>query len=100
MGARWFVRGDLDGFFGLALDNLVQLLLIDALCRFVLGFDAALLYGKVLPAAPSAIADRVAERLPAGRVERFDDLDHMGPFAAPRRIAARLQEFCDELSTS
>ena len=27
---RWFVRGDLDGFFGLALDNLVQLLLIDA----------------------------------------------------------------------
>ena len=33
---RWFVRSDLDGFFGLALDNLVQLLLIDALCRFVL----------------------------------------------------------------
>ena len=30
---RWFVRGDVDGFFGLALDNLVQLLLIDALCR-------------------------------------------------------------------
>ena len=24
----WFVRGDIDGFFGLALDNLVQLLLI------------------------------------------------------------------------
>lgn len=46
---RWFVRGDVDGFFGLALDNLVQLLLIDALCRFVLGFDDALLYGRVLP---------------------------------------------------
>ena len=30
---KWFVRGDVDGFFGLALDNLVQLLLIDALCR-------------------------------------------------------------------
>ena len=28
---RWIVRGDIDGFFGLALDNLVQLLLIDAL---------------------------------------------------------------------
>ena len=28
---RHFVRGDIDGFFGLALDNLVQLLLIDAL---------------------------------------------------------------------
>ncbi len=46
---RWFVRGDIDGFFGLALDNLVQLLLIDALCRTVLGFDDALLYGRVLP---------------------------------------------------
>ena len=46
---KWFVRGDIDGFFGLALDNLVQLLLIDALCRFVLGFDAELVYGKVLP---------------------------------------------------
>ncbi len=46
---RWFVRGDIDGFFGLALDNLVQLLLVDALCRHVLGFDSALLYGHVMP---------------------------------------------------
>ncbi|HEY8505488.1 MAG TPA: hypothetical protein VIL46_12970, partial [Gemmataceae bacterium] len=46
---RWFVRGDVDGFFGLALDNLVQLLLIDALCRLVLGFPEELLYGRVLP---------------------------------------------------
>lgn len=48
-GMRWFVRGDVDGFFGLAVDNLVQLLLIDSLCRHVLGFDAELLYGHVLP---------------------------------------------------
>jgi AGZA family xanthine/uracil permease-like MFS transporter len=48
---RWITRGDVDGFFGLALDNLVQLLLIAALCRGVLGFDDALLYGRVLPAA-------------------------------------------------
>jgi AGZA family xanthine/uracil permease-like MFS transporter len=40
-----------DGFFGLALDNLVQLLLIDGLCRFVLGFPPALLYGRILPGA-------------------------------------------------
>jgi AGZA family xanthine/uracil permease-like MFS transporter len=46
---RLFVRGDLDGFFGLALDNLVQLLLIDALCRDVLKFPPELLYGRVLP---------------------------------------------------
>jgi adenine/guanine/hypoxanthine permease len=46
---RWLVRGDIDGFFGLALDNLVQLILIDTLCRSVLGFPDALLYGRVLP---------------------------------------------------
>jgi AGZA family xanthine/uracil permease-like MFS transporter len=48
---RWLVRGDVDGFFGLALDNLVQLLLIDALCRGVIGMPDALLYGRVLPGA-------------------------------------------------
>ncbi|MGQ0554069.1 MAG: NCS2 family permease [Planctomycetota bacterium] len=46
---RWLVRGDIDGFFGLALDNLVQLILIDTLCRTVLGFSPELLYGRVLP---------------------------------------------------
>jgi AGZA family xanthine/uracil permease-like MFS transporter len=48
---RWFVRGDVDGFFGLAIDNLVQLLLIDALCRGILGFPADLVYGRILPGA-------------------------------------------------
>src|SRR3954470_17068636 len=52
---NWFVRGDIDGFFGLALDNLVQLLLIDTLCRFVLGFPAELVYGRVLPGAAVSI---------------------------------------------
>src|SRR5690349_11084801 len=48
---RLFVRGDIDGFFGLALDNLVQLLLINSLCKFVLGFPDELLYGRILPGA-------------------------------------------------
>ena len=52
---RWFARGDIDGFFGLALDNLVQLLLIDSLCRFVLGFPPELVYGRVLPGAAVSI---------------------------------------------
>ena len=52
---RWIVRGDIDGFFGLALDNLVQLLLIDTLCRFVLGFPPDLVYGRVLPGAAISI---------------------------------------------
>ncbi|HTN50929.1 MAG TPA: hypothetical protein VML50_00895 [Anaeromyxobacter sp.] len=53
--APWLVRGDLDGFFGLALDNLVQLLLVDALCQLVLGFPAALVHGRILPGAAVSI---------------------------------------------
>lgn len=45
----WLVRGDIDGFFGLALDNLVQLLVIVGLCGGALGFPDALLYGHILP---------------------------------------------------
>ena len=48
-GPRWFVRQDLDGFFGLAIDNLVQILLIVGLCQGILGFPPALVYGRVLP---------------------------------------------------
>jgi len=69
---RWFVRGDVDGFFGLALDNLVQLLVIDALCRHVLGFPAELVRGVILPGTAVSVlfgnlfyawqAKRLAER--------------------------------------
>src|SRR3954471_23486568 len=66
---RWIVRGDVDGFFGLALDNLVQLLLIDSLCRGVLGFPADLVYGRVLPgAAMSILVGNVAYALQARRL--------------------------------
>jgi AGZA family xanthine/uracil permease-like MFS transporter len=50
-----FVAGDLDGFFGLAIDNLVQFLLILGLCSGVLGFPMPLLLGSVLPAAALSI---------------------------------------------
>ena len=66
---RWIVRGDVDGFFGLALDNLVQLLLIDTLCRGVLGFPAELVYGRVLPAAAiSILVGNIAYSLQARRL--------------------------------
>lgn len=48
---KWFVRADLDGFFGLALDNLVQLLVIVTLCQQVLGFSDTLIYRHILPGA-------------------------------------------------
>lgn len=52
---RWFVRGDLDGFFGLALDNLVQLLLIESLCVGVLGLPPDLIDSRILPGAAVSI---------------------------------------------
>ena len=48
---RIFVRGDIDGLFGLALDNLILLLVLSGLCRYVLGFPEELLLGHVLPGA-------------------------------------------------
>jgi AGZA family xanthine/uracil permease-like MFS transporter len=47
----WLVRGDIDGFFGLGLDNLVQLLVLTGLCRFVLDFPDALILGRIVPGA-------------------------------------------------
>lgn len=44
-----FVRGDIDGFIGLGLDNVVQILIVIGLCNGVLGFDHALTYGTILP---------------------------------------------------
>lgn len=45
----WFVRGDVDGFFGLAIDNLIQVLLLTSLTTGVLGFSEELVYRRILP---------------------------------------------------
>jgi adenine/guanine/hypoxanthine permease len=50
-GGPWFVRGDLDGFFGLAVDNLIQFLLILDLCVTLCGIPAAFVVGRILPGA-------------------------------------------------
>jgi len=53
-----FVKRDLDGFFGLFIDNLVQLLLIVALCGALCGMtgDAAyLVFSRILPGAAVSI---------------------------------------------
>jgi AGZA family xanthine/uracil permease-like MFS transporter len=51
----WVAKGDIDGFFGLAVDNLIQFLLILGLCKGVLGFSDELLLGKVLPGAAMSL---------------------------------------------
>jgi AGZA family xanthine/uracil permease-like MFS transporter len=50
-----FVKRDLDGFFGLFIDNLVQLLLIVALGGGLCGMPSELLYGTVLPGTAISI---------------------------------------------
>src|ERR1041384_5005687 len=50
-----FVAGDIDGFFGLAVDNLIQFLLIISLSVGVLGFSTSLVIGSVLPAAALSV---------------------------------------------
>lgn len=47
----WLVRGDIDGFFGLFTDNLLQLMMIMVLCTTVCGFDSKLLNAQVMTGA-------------------------------------------------
>lgn len=42
---------------------------------------------------PAAMAAPVAERLPAGRLQAFDDLGHFGPMEAPARLAEDARRF-------
>ncbi len=48
-------KGDLDGFFGLFVDNLLQLLLIFTLCPLLCGIAAAEVVAKILPGAALSI---------------------------------------------
>ncbi len=49
------VRGDIDGFFGLFVDNLLQLMLIAVLCGNVCGMPTDTVLGKILPGAALSI---------------------------------------------
>ena len=51
----WFVPGDLDGFFGLAIDNLIQFLLVITLCTAVLEFPMELALGTIIPGAAVSV---------------------------------------------
>jgi len=72
-----FVKRDLDGFFGLFIDNLVQLLLIVALCGGLCGMSgdqAWLVFGRILPgAAVSLLIGNVFYAWQAHRVARREN---------------------------
>ncbi len=66
-------KGDIDGFFGLAVDNLVQVLVLVALCRQICGFSEAMLVERVLPGiAVSLLIGNLFYSLHAWRVARRD----------------------------
>jgi AGZA family xanthine/uracil permease-like MFS transporter len=46
-----FTKGDLDGFFGLFVDNLIQLMVIAALCPVICGIPATVVASTILPGA-------------------------------------------------
>lgn len=77
---KWFYRRDVDGFFGLFIDNLVQLILIIGFSLGLLGLDRQpdFLFGTVLPGvALSVIAGNVFyawQAIRLGRRERRDDV--------------------------
>ena len=71
---KLFVRGDVDGFFAIALDNLVQLLLIPALCIGVVGMSPGIVYGRILPGiAVSYIAGNLFYAWQAHRLARTEN---------------------------
>jgi len=51
----WFVKRDMDGFFGLGLDNLIQFILIGTLCQQVLGMPGELISRRIFPGAALSI---------------------------------------------
>lgn len=52
---NWFVAGDIDGFFGLMVDNLIQILVLLQLTKFVCGFPDEFILSTVLPGAAFSI---------------------------------------------
>ena len=47
----FFVKEDIDGFFGLMTDNLMQLIVIGVLCQQVCGIGSTKVFGTILPGA-------------------------------------------------
>ena len=71
---KLFVRGDVDGFFAIALDNLVQLLLIPALCIGVVGMAPAIVYSRILPGI--AVSYIVGNLFYAWQAHRLAEREH------------------------
>ena len=54
-GARWWVAGDLNGFFGLFTNVLLNVIVLTTLCLYVVQLPPDTVYGRVLPALGIAL---------------------------------------------
>ncbi len=54
-GARWYAPGDWNAFFGLALDNLTQLVILSGLLIGVFGFPPDLVLGRMVPGTAAGV---------------------------------------------
>jgi len=73
---KLFCRGDFDGFCAIALDNIVQLLLVSALCLGVLDFRPAIVFERILPGiAVSYLAGNLFYAWQAHRLARREGRD-------------------------
>ncbi len=55
MKHRWFVRGDLNGFFGLMFDNLTVLSFLAGILVFAFQYPARIVYTKMFPGTALAV---------------------------------------------
>lgn len=51
----WVVKRDIDGFFGLAIDNLIQFLLIASLCPVLAGIPPSFVFTRIMPGAAMSL---------------------------------------------
>ena len=73
---RWFVRRDLDGFFGLFVDNLVQIMVIAEMGASVAGLPRAFIYARILPGvALSVLVGNLFYSWQAARLARREGRD-------------------------
>ena len=67
----WFVPNDVDGFFGLFVDNLCQLIVVVGLCPKLAGLPDSLVVGRILPGiAVSLVAGNLFYAWQAHRLSR------------------------------
>jgi AGZA family xanthine/uracil permease-like MFS transporter len=55
-GPKWWVVGDLNGFFGLCTNSITNTLVAIALMQFVIGFPKEILFGKIVPGLVLSLA--------------------------------------------